>query len=317
MVLTKPIFTDTNIYKTQHIETSHHRRLYFFLTMNKTIAFLIIFCCLRLTSFSQCDSTTLCQASWLIDTIETLLLKTIHFENHEYFNSNQYIAVLEVPAESGLQLKYAYEKQRTKTSTIAQKHQAIAAINGSFFDMEKHHPVCYLRINGEEVGINVAGVDSINRKYYQYGTLVIDSNRMQILHTDSARFWERTLSYENIMTAGPLLIYRGEKIAQRNDLSFVNKRHNRTAIGIRSDGTILMLIVDGRFKQSEGLTLDELQSTLYWLGCSNAINLDGGGSTTLYIKGKGETGIINHPSDNGRYDHKGERGVSNAIIITK
>lgn len=287
------------------------------MNMNKTIAFLTTLCCLRLTSFAQCDSTTLCQAPWHVDTIETLVLKTVHFENHEYFHSNQFIALLEIPAQSNVQLAYAYEKQRTRTSTIAQKHRAIAAINGSFFDMEKHHPVCYLRINGEEVGINVAGVDSVNRKYYQYGTLVIDSNRMQILHTDSARFWERTLPYENIMTAGPLLIYRGEKIAQRNDLSFVNKRHNRTAVGIRPDGSILMLVVDGRSKQSEGFTLDELQNTLYWLGCSDALNLDGGGSTTLYIQKEGENGIINHPSDNGRYDYKGERGVSNAIIITK
>jgi exopolysaccharide biosynthesis protein len=49
-----------------------------------------------------------------------------------------------------------------------------------------------------------------------------------------------------------------------------------------------------------------------WLGCSSAINLDGGGSSTMYIK---DSGVVNYPSDNNQHDHEGERPVSNAILI--
>lgn len=49
-----------------------------------------------------------------------------------------------------------------------------------------------------------------------------------------------------------------------------------------------------------------------WLGCTEAINLDGGGSSTMYIK---EFGVVNYPSDNGLHDHEGERPVSNAILL--
>lgn len=282
--------------------------------MKKTLSTILILFG-ALTLWAQNDSLVLCLASWQTEQIQGIKYQWVHFNNHDYFNSNQYLAFLEIPKEECNRVSYAYEPTRTRTSTMAKKHAATAAINGSFFDMDKHNPVCYLRIDGQEVGINEPGVDTVNRKYYQYGTLVLDSGRVFILHTDSARFWERTLPYRNIMTAGPLLIYEGKRIPQRNDLSFVNKRHNRTAVGIRPDGTIILLIADGRSREAEGMTLDELQNTLYWLGCDYALNLDGGGSTTLYLQGREDNGVVNHPSDNGHYDHKGERGVSNVILI--
>ncbi len=267
-------------------------------------------------SQAQNDSTTLIHAAWQTDTIQGMILWRTHFEHHEYFNSNQYISYLEIPAQAQLELALAYEPTRTKTSEIAQQHAALAAINGSFFDMDKHNPICYLRINGKEISENVAGADTVHRKYYQYGTLAIDSGQIRIIRTDSARNWERTLPFANIMTAGPLLIYHGEEQSMRNDLKFVYQRHNRSAIGLRPDGSILLFVVDGRTHESEGMSLDELIHTLRWLGCENALNLDGGGSSTLYIEGMPHHGIINYPTDNGLFDHKGERRVSNAILVT-
>ncbi len=266
---------------------------------------------------AQKDSITLVSAPWKCDTLHGMVLKTVHFTQNDYFQSNQCLSVLEIPATSALILRLGYEPQRTKTSTMAARHHAVAAVNGSFFDMERHNPICHLRIDGQELGINTPGKDTVNRKYYQYGTLVFNRDDVRILRTDSARLWERTLPDSNIMTAGPLLIYRGEDQPMRNDLAFVNKRHNRTAVGIKKDGTILLFVVDGRTKQSAGMTLDELTATLRWLGCHNALNLDGGGSTTLYIKDYPNNGIVNYPSDNGRFDHAGERAVSNILMVVE
>ena len=61
----------------------------------------------------------------------------------------------------------------------------------------------------------------------------------------------------------------------------------------------------------------ELQQIFRWLGCRDALNLDGGGSTTLFLNVNDHQGVVNCPSDNGRFDHEGERGVSNAILIMK
>ena len=55
---------------------------------------------------------------------------------------------------------------------------------------------------------------------------------------------------------------------------------------------------------------------LIWLGAEKGLNLDGGGSTTMYVKGEPENGVVNRPSDNREYvDNKGERRVANSILL--
>jgi exopolysaccharide biosynthesis protein len=60
------------------------------------------------------------------------------------------------------------------------------------------------------------------------------------------------------------------------------------------------------------MNLHELTFLTRQFGCTSALNLDGGGSTTLWIKGKG---VVNYPCDNKKFDHEGERSVSNALIL--
>ena len=267
------------------------------------------------------DSTRLVNAKWKIDTIaEGVVYKHIQLSNNEIFNSNQFICVMEILPQSKARLAFAHRPERTQTSVIARDSNALAAINGSFFDMGKHHPICYLRVCGVQVGENTPQKsDTTNRKYYQYATIVLDSlGRPELCVPDSNRHWEEYYfdkSVRNVMTAGPMLIIDGKAVPQRNDRTFVTDRHNRTALGLKPDGTVILFTVDGRMKQSAGMSLTELEQTLLWLGCTNAINLDGGGSTTLYLRGYPENGIVNYPTDNNRFDHKGERKVSNVIMI--
>lgn len=262
----------------------------------------------------QNDSVILVNASWKIDTIDKgIVFREICFTQKTYLKSNQHICVVEVAADIRTKFAFCYTPKCDYTSAMALKNNAVVAINGSFFDMKYYNPICYLRINGCNVGENI-NKDTPYRKYYQYGTLVLDRGKPIILQADSLRVWEETLPYSDIMTAGPLLMLNGYRYIMRNDRTFVTHRHNRTAIGIKSDGTVLLVVVDGRFETAEGMSLDELCLTMKWLGCESVLNMDGGGSTTCYIKGRG---IVNYPSDNGRYDHYGERKISNSILLLK
>ena len=72
---------------------------------------------------------------------------------------------------------------------------------------------------------------------------------------------------------------------------------------MKKDGTVLVLVVDGRSTDSKGLTLQELATYFLRLGARDAVNLDGGGSSEMVINGE----IVNKPSD-GR-----ERPVSMAL----
>ena len=138
--------------------------------------------------------------------------------------------------------------------------------------------------------------------------------------------------YKYVMASGPMLVERGSvwKMAS-NDLN--DKRHPRTALAVMPDGKVLMIAVDGRraAKGASGMTLrTELSKFLVWIGCEYAINLDGGGSTTIYARDNVsdladplDNGILNHPTDNTErdkdgnltFDNKGERSQGGGFIL--
>lgn len=89
---------------------------------------------------------------------------------------------------------------------------------------------------------------------------------------------------------------------------FAEARHPRTVIGTHPDGSVWLATVDGRQPQfSVGMTLVEVRALAGRLGLSDALNLDGGGSTTMWVDG----GIVNQPSD-----PTGPRKVSDALLVT-
>ena len=97
----------------------------------------------------------------------------------------------------------------------------------------------------------------------------------------------------HIVSGGPYLVRNGEVFvdmtAQR--LSAIGGRNPRTAIGYTKDKNLIMLTADGREGASVGLTLFELAYLMKEFGCVNAMNLDGGGSTVMYIQGE----VVNKP----------------------
>ena len=109
---------------------------------------------------------------------------------------------------------------------------------------------------------------------------------------------------ETVVSGGPLLVEHGRvqvRVAEEKIPADIAKgRAPRTALGIKKDGTLLMVVVDGRSNNSAGLTLTELATYMLRLGAREAVNFDGGGSSVMAINGQ----VVNKPSD-GR-----ERSVS-------
>jgi hypothetical protein len=88
--------------------------------------------------------------------------------------------------------------------------------------------------------------------------------------------------------------------------TFVAARQPRTLAGVRADGKLLLVTVDGRRPGwSTGVTLPEAARLMRSLGARDALNLDGGGSTTMTVRGQ----VVNRPSD-----RTGERPVSNGVF---
>jgi exopolysaccharide biosynthesis protein len=102
---------------------------------------------------------------------------------------------------------------------------------------------------------------------------------------------------QTVVSGGPLLVEKGQahvRSAEENMAADIAKgRAPRTALGLKRDGTLLMLVVDGRSSDSAGLTLAELAAYLLRLGAYDAVNFDGGGSSEMVINGR----VVNKPSD--------------------
>jgi hypothetical protein len=122
---------------------------------------------------------------------------------------------------------------------------------------------------------------------------------------------EPWLSAQDIIGGAGLLIRDGRDVADWSievfTQTFAETRHPRTLIGTAADGTIWLVTVDGRQPQlSVGMTLVELRNLAHRLDLINALNLDGGGSTTMWVSGE----IVNNPSD-----AAGPRKVSDALLV--
>jgi exopolysaccharide biosynthesis protein len=119
------------------------------------------------------------------------------------------------------------------------------------------------------------------------------------------------IDVEDIVGGVPQLIKNGkidiswEK--EKASKSFFETRHPRTAVAKLKDGKFLLITVDGRSESSGGISLSDLASLLFEMGAVDAMNLDGGGSTTMFLDGK----VVNKPSDK-----EGERKVSDAILVS-
>jgi len=108
---------------------------------------------------------------------------------------------------------------------------------------------------------------------------------------------------------GPAVVSAGKVVrsftGEGFTADFTDKRHPRTAIGATKEGDVWLVVVDGRQANSRGATLGELGQIMFNLGCRSAINLDGGGSSTLNLMGL----TLNRPSDGV------ERAISNSILL--
>lgn len=266
------------------------------------------------------DSLTFVSAKWKIDSIaKGLVLKRFHFVDSTLFKSNQYISILEVSPSLGRVIEILPSPVLIETSTMAVESNALAAINGSFFKFNytyntiDYNSVDYIRI-AEKVYSPNTYKNRAQREINQKGAIAILKNQLYILKADVLSQWEDYINADQIISSGPTLIINKTPEALLKS-SFYITRHPRTLVVKTDNNLVLLITIDGRAKQSAGLTLEESQKISIWLGAESSINLDGGGSTTMYVKGLGDTGVVNHPTDNKLFDNKGERKVANAIII--
>lgn len=236
------------------------------------------------------------------------------WQTHNLFSSNQSINILKVKLNKrSLDLIYQ-GNTLLETSEQAEQVNAMAAINGGFFNTKQGGSVTYIKKDGAVLAQNQGDLKSRGSVVIRGALVVGQDGKVTIQTPLNPENYTSNAAVDDVLLSGPLLVEDGLLIPLDSS-KFNLDRHPRTCACTTNKKQVLLLTIDGRNKEAVGMSLPELSQLLKALGCQDAINLDGGGSTTMYIAGQAQQGIVNFPSDNKKFDHDGQRKVSNVLVV--
>lgn len=215
-----------------------------------------------------------------------------------------YMLIVKDPTRMKVGYTAKLGKEGQLTSEIARANKAVAAINGGGFpDQSQNYtgtgavPTGIIISNGEvvykEPGSESAEYDVM--AFTSKGELIVGKHKLADL---------QKLKVKEALTFGPTLVAGGKGTIKSGDGGWGIAP--RTAIGQRTDGAILLVVIDGRRVTSLGATLKDVQNIMIENGAVNAINLDGGSSSTMFYNDE----VINNPPNS-----LGERAVPSIVYV--
>lgn len=276
------------------------------------LSFALILWALTAVGANKRDSLLIIKADWKVTTTpEGLTHKQAQIKG--LFNSVQSINLIEIPRSAKMKVGIAGDEGMKRTSQQATEKGALAAINGTYYNMVTGNSVCFYKINDQVLDTTTNG----EFKSRVNGAIREVKGNIEIIDWNKEIEANYKKNKGTVLASGPIMVDNGRISDWSNcSKSFIETRHPRSAIFTKKNGTIVFLTVDGRSEgNAAGMSIPELAYLAKILGAEDAINLDGGGSTTLWLKGAPENGVLNYPSDNKLFDHKGERSVSNIFYV--
>lgn len=230
---------------------------------------------------------------------------SVNIETLRKSDTTVYVADIQVSSSEYLKTALAQNTYGTNitdtTSSIASTNNAIFAINGDYYGANE---TGYVIKNGVLYRDTTRSSDYEDLVQYSDGTFGVISEEEQTAQEllDSGVI--------NTFTFGPTLVKDGEiAVSTSDEVGRAMSDNPRTAIGIIDENHYIIIVSDGRTDESSGLTLYEMAELMQSYGVKLAYNLDGGGSSTMYLNGK----VVNNPTTNGNTIQ--ERAVSDIVYI--
>jgi exopolysaccharide biosynthesis protein len=267
-------------------------------------------------------------AGWTITQLDGDKLVWYSFRG-EKFGAQQFVNVLSLDLNcKEYELEFVALDKLDSLSSVAVKRDAVVAINGTY-----EWDASFVKVDGKVFSEITLPADHL--RYWKHeGAVAYDGKKIEIGYGDKSSYAKSKMP--NMLSSSPMLIDNYKQVGATfvGDISKLNisklpsedyrrhqsVRHPRTAVALTRSNRLLLITVDGRSVNSAGMSAKELTEFLVtWFNPRYALNMDGGGSTTMYIKGCGEslTDVVNYPTDNKRYDHYGQRRVSSHILVKR
>lgn len=256
--------------------------------------------------------------------------KLVWYRFHgEKFGAKQFVNVLALDLNCrDYELDFVVLEKADSLSSVALSHDAVVGINGTY-----EWDASFVKADGKIFSEITLPSDHI--RYWKHeGAVAFDGKKMKIGYGNKASYLKNKMP--DIFSSSPMLIdnYKPVGAVFVGDISELDLdklhyedyrrhqgvRHPRTAIALSRSNKLLLITIDGRSENGAGMSAKEVTEFLCeYFNPRYALNLDGGGSTTMYIKGSGEslTDVVNYPTDNKRYDHYGQRRVPTHILVKR
>lgn len=260
------------------------------------------------------------------------------FEGYDRMSSaSQMVYVIELDLyNEDYYLDFEYANPVDSLSSVMLRNDAIAGINATY-----ESESVYIKADGTVFSEVEWEPDHI--MFWKHdGVIFGEGRKIGIAYggrdrQKSIQFYSE-MSVKNIFAGSPMLIDDYEPVGETfvpsdytleelNGFEYEDYRrhqglrHPRTAVALTDDNDLLLIVVDGRRPgKAEGMSAKELTVFLKkHFSVRWALNMDGGGSSTMCIKGRGDshTNVVNSPTDNNRDDHYGQRSVCTHLIVKK
>lgn len=252
---------------------------------------------------------------------------------------NESINVIDIDLKkANVKFDYAWfndPKTRKTVSAVADTTNAIVAANSGYFEiLENNTSVTYHKSDGKEN--QRVTIPTTHQRYWKHQAAMVQTAEKSFAFIQGTQELYERLPYDNIISSAPLLLSDGvpvgkhfvkQKTGDKSQLDGENpERHQggsgpRMAFGTTADDHFFIVCVDGRSTRAEGINAEELTDFFYtYLHAANGINMDGGGSISLFVRGATPTGVVNYPSDNRKtdpnyFEHAGQRKVGMALLV--
>jgi hypothetical protein len=241
----------------------------------------------------------------------------------DLFGSPQFVSVLRVDLqEPGVHVRFhgviPRQERRTSLPELVDDTGAVAAVNGGFGHNRRWANSGILKVDGEIYPFLQEEPEEMD--FAGAAAVGIDEEENWYFIDRPGDAWpEDWPEVRHALAGGHRLVENGQihsslfaddsPRAQRHNAN----RHPRTALGVTADRHLLLVTVDGRHSgNAHGITLTQLALLLQDWGCVDALNLEGGGATTMWLR---DRGVVNHPSDNGLFDPEGARRIRSAVLL--
>jgi len=222
--------------------------------------------------------------------------------------NNTQVYVADVTVSSSDYLKTAFSQNSfgtnvtAKTSVTAADNNAILAVNGDYYGTNS---------SGYVIRSGVVYRDTVRENSNNGDLAIYKDGSFKIIYEDQISAEQLVNDgVVNLLAFGPALVENGEITVDTNtEVGQAMASNPRTAIGIIDENHYIIVVSDGRTSESKGLSLYQLAEVMKSYGAKTAYNLDGGGSSTLYLNGQ----VVNKPTTGG--NKISERAVSDIVYI--